>query len=429
MSEEAEPRTVPRTQQVLQRGLSILGTVVAVIVTGFMGMVCSVLPTAITTGWQTTWHNFGVVVAIFAAITLIWRQKYPLLVLLISVALVVLFPLSPFGPAITLTWFLASCNNRQMAWGLPLSAAAIALPFWRDYRTPVEAAVMSVGPSGGPKEALDFGSYLLWFAAFLVTSVAIGLARRWRLKAVASQSDAQATRDRERWLSEELSRREEREAIAQEIHDTVAHQLSLVSLHAGALEMTATDPVVPEAAQAMRTHAHTALEELRSVIKALRSSDEGYTGDPPSFASIQGLIDGLEEAGKSVKAHIQIPDDAESASPSLKRATYRIVQESLTNAVKHAPDSGVGVNVVVEPGNGVSMSVTNWLGIPMDAESRFSPSSANETTQPGSSKSVPSARAGLLGMSERSHALGGRITAGPDGDRWVVRAWLPWVND
>jgi signal transduction histidine kinase len=223
-----------------------------------------------------------------------------------------------------------------------------------------------------------------------------------------------------RWRAEraERSREEharhariaERQRIAREMHDVLAHRLSLLSVQAGALEVTplATgDAAVTEAAAAIRATTRQALQELRSVVRVLRDDDEPGTAPPQPVAADLPALVAEASATTSINADwgsvklAHVPADT-------GRTLYRIVQEGLTNARKHAPGSTVEVTVDGAPDRGLSVTVTSWLPVDRPA--------------PGGGGGV-----GLIGLRERATLAGGHINATvTSDDRFQLSGWLPW---
>jgi signal transduction histidine kinase len=207
------------------------------------------------------------------------------------------------------------------------------------------------------------------------------------------------------------ARRLERERIAREMHDVLAHRISMLTLHAGALEFRPDAPAgeIARAAGAIRTSAHQALQDLREVIGVLRQS--APTGDDlvpdrpqPTLADLPSLVEECRQAGMEV----DFAGPSGEAPEGLGRNVYRIVQESLTNARKHGGGAPVTVAVSGEPGARVTVEVRNRLWVRHGLR-------------------IPGAGAGLIGLTERAELAGGRLTHGAtrEGD-FVVRAWLPW---
>ncbi|MBB3732044.1 sensor histidine kinase [Nonomuraea dietziae] len=206
------------------------------------------------------------------------------------------------------------------------------------------------------------------------------------------------------------ARRLERERIAREMHDVLAHRISILSLHAGALEFRPDAPPeqVARAAGAIRDSAHQALQDLREVIGVLRQPgddpDEIVPERPqPTLADLDELADESRRAGMDVTLTVEA---GQAASASLGRNAYRIVQEALTNARKHAPGAPVRLSVKGGQGEGLTIEARNKIGWP---------------------SSIPGAGSGLIGLTERAELAGGRLEhwRTPEGD-FVLKAWLPW---
>jgi signal transduction histidine kinase len=212
--------------------------------------------------------------------------------------------------------------------------------------------------------------------------------------------------EREQALRESEVRHAERTRIAREMHDAVAHRISLVALHAGGLAV-APDPSrddVRTSADLIRAASAQALEELRSALGVLRT-DEPATLEQPGLDRLGDLLADARAAGQQVE--LEADDDLADAPPGIGRAAYRIVQEGLTNARKHAPSSAVCVRLRRDDGL-LRVRVSNELGV--------------------GSPVVPGSRRGLIGLRERAVLAGGRFEHGPTGDgEFVVTAELPWT--
>ena len=251
------------------------------------------------------------------------------------------------------------------------------------------------------------GSY--WVDAgvcLLLVGVVIGWglfvrARRELVRSLRAQADRAG----------DEARAAERQRIAREMHDVLAHRLSLLSVHAGALEFRPDAPAeeVAEAAGVIRESAHAALEELREVIGVLREEERGK-GPPerpqPTLADLPALIEESQAAGMRLTARIELSDVTLPAA--LGRTAYRIVQESLTNARKHAPGAAVTLSVGA-PDGGLEIEVRSLAPVAVAAGS-----------------SLPGAGTGLVGLAERVSLAGGELEHGVDPDgAFVLRARLP----
>ncbi|MEV4619453.1 histidine kinase [Asanoa sp. NPDC049573] len=222
-----------------------------------------------------------------------------------------------------------------------------------------------------------------------------------------SLRDRAARLEAEQHLRVDQARLTERARIAREMHDVLAHRMSLVSLHAGALEVRtdARPEEIAVAAGAIRTSVHDALQELRTVIGVLREGAAGRPEPPqPGLADLAELVDDARATGMTVSFTCEV----EPSGPSvvLGRTLYRVVQEGLTNARKHAPGAAVAVLLDGAAGADLRVRITNPLG---DAP-----------------PAGPGAGMGLVGIAERVALAGGRVEHGPDGAGFRVEAWLPW---
>ncbi len=253
------------------------------------------------------------------------------------------------------------------------------------------------------------------------------LVRSWRTQARTAHSE-QAARVSQARLAE-------RARIAREMHDVLAHRLSLVAMHAGVLAHR-TD--LPEddrraAAEIVRAGAHQALEELREVLGVLRDDGDGpqaVEAPQPGLSAIPTLVAEVTSSGQHVtlEADPQLWALSVSLPASTGRHAYRVVQESLTNARKHAPGAAVAVALAGGPSHGLTLAITNPLG--RAGRSGAAPTGdavAGEGLDPREGVGgLPSGGQGLTGMAERVQLAGGRFEAGAQAGRFAVRAWLPW---
>jgi signal transduction histidine kinase len=237
------------------------------------------------------------------------------------------------------------------------------------------------------------------FGVGLVFALGTYLATRDRLLAALRAQHEHA--EAERLLRDEQARAAERTRIAREMHDVMAHKVSLIALYAGALELHATgDARLREGAELIRVTAREALRELRDVLGVLR---EGPPGDP--FADLAALVRASTSAGQAVELH----DTAGPLPPATARVVYRTVQEGLTNARKYAPDALTTVSVGRSGDGPVTVTVHNAAGT-------------------GTPVDLPGSSTGLVGLAERIRLVGGSLRSGPAGDGWELHAVVPWLD-
>ncbi|MEU4692770.1 histidine kinase [Actinoplanes sp. NPDC023714] len=242
----------------------------------------------------------------------------------------------------------------------------------------------------------------------LVTAAAIGwgLFTQAHRRLTASLRDQAARLRAEQQLRAEQAKLTERARIAREMHDVPAHRMSLISLHAGALEVrgTVSPGELSIAAGAIRSGAHEALEELRSVVGVPRSRPEP---PQPGLADVPELVASVRDAGMTVDFTSAVPSDGPPVV--LGRTAYRIIQEGLTNARRHGAEPAASVRLRGAAGQGLRITIVNPLsGTP----------------------AAPSSRSGLglVGITERVELAGGTVRFGPDAGSFRLEADLPWEN-
>ncbi|MFC0038376.1 sensor histidine kinase [Actinomadura rayongensis] len=248
-----------------------------------------------------------------------------------------------------------------------------------------------------------------WFALILAavaaTALVFGNAVGERRAVEAQLRVQEELRDRD------LARQailEERARIARELHDVVAHHMSVIALQAEAAPFKI--PELPPAAVAtfglVRDAARDALTETRRVVGLLRSEDEGVERAPqPGLDRLDDLAAGARHSGLHVDMVVTgVPRPLDAG---VDLSAFRIVQESLSNAIRYAPGTTVRIEVAYGPA-ALTVTITDT-----------GPRTPVPATSGGGNR-------GLVGMRERATMLGGTLTAGPNGEGWTVQARLPY---
>ena len=261
------------------------------------------------------------------------------------------------------------------------------------------------------------GLSFLWFAILdvVVHAALLGWgqwnqARRQLLDSLRERAQ-RAEAEQGRRVAE--ARALERTRMAREMHDVLAHRLSLLATYAGALEYRpdSSPEKLARAAGVIRTGVHQALDELREVISVLRDTeiDELPGGRPqPTFQDLPALVEESREAGTTIAYDDRVTDPT-TLPPATGRTAYRVVQEGLTNARKHAAGSPVTLTVTGQAGDGLRIELTN-------------PWSNGISLTPGSGT-------GLVGLTERVQLAGGTLDHGKRGDGgFRLEASLPWPS-
>jgi len=299
-------------------------------------------------------------------------------------------------------------------------------------RFPVAVAVAGAGVVGllirGLWRPISSLSSLWWVVLVLVAEAALV---GWGELSQARQALLQSLREQaHRAESEQASRvaearAAERASIAREMHDVLAHRLSLLATYAGALEYRPDAPPeqLARAAGVVRAGVHQALDELREVIGVLRDDDPAAVARPqPGLSDLKELVEETRDAGTPVDLIDRLPRPGELPE-ALGRTAYRIVQEGLTNARKHAPGRPARLLLDGRPGDRLLVELTNPVG-----RAQAGPASPVDTPGPaGPSLDGSGTGTGLIGLTERVRLAGGEIERGvaPDGE-FRLRALLPW---
>ncbi|MFE0734936.1 sensor histidine kinase [Streptomyces sp. NPDC058855] len=306
--------------------------------------------------------------------------------------------------------------------GGALLAALFGVAVRRPFREVAAIGALAVAASTvqvfvRPDPTINAGIAILLGFVLILLVTAWGMLVRSRRQLVEALRERARRAEAEAELRVAQAQRLAREAIAREMHDVLAHRLTLLSVHAGALEFRPDAPPeqIARAAGVIRDSAHEALQDLREIIGVLRApGDSGDAGDPaggnrpqPTLATLDTLVVESRDAGMKVVLDSTV-DDPAAVPAATGRTVYRIAQEGLTNARKHAPGTEVTVTVRGRPGDGLTVDVHN-------------PAPAGPVPH------VPGSGQGLIGLTERAALTGGRLEHGPAPDGgFALHAWLPW---
>lgn len=320
-----------------------------------------------------------------------------------GLAVFALFSMASAGPSILA--FVSMCTRRR----------------WREV---IAVGGLSIGAGVG-YELISPGGNDPWVVTVVVNALVIGVAAAVglyvgaRRELVATLRDRAERAEREQAMRIAQARTNERSRIAREMHDVLAHRISLVAMHAGALSFRTdlTPQQTAQAADVIQQNAHQALSDLREILGVLRDGDQLPVGErpQPTLRDLERLIEEERQAGAHIRLATAVPLD--DVPTSIGRSAFRMVQESLTNARKHAPDTTVDVRLEGEAGGSLRVEVRNPLRVGAPGRSG------------ASGTSVPGAGLGLIGLAERADLSGGGLEhfTTPQGE-FVLRAWLPWPS-
>ncbi len=357
------------------------------------------LSTGAVLHWQSdgtgSWFLTGdPLVALGCLTALVWRRRFPL-----AVAMTVAIA-SPASALATGAGFLAlgsiATRRRPVEIGVVGLASVIASQF-----------AIGLYPVERPPGSLW---YQLAFPALTAgIAVAVGMAVGARRVEVRSLRERAESAEREQTARAAQARALERNRIAREMHDVLAHRISLVAMQAGVLghrgDLAAEENRV--LVRSIAEGSHQALEELRDVLGVLRADPDRPEPPQPSLDLIPDLVADARASGLDVTLTTTV-----TATPSdvVGRTCYRVVQEGLTNAAKHAPGARIHITLDGAAGDQLDVSVRNSAA----------------TTKPARS---PSSGFGLLGLTERVDLAGGKLDHHPTpDDGYLLSAQLPWPD-
>ncbi|MFB9376125.1 sensor histidine kinase [Kineococcus gynurae] len=339
------------------------------------------------------------VLAALSALALWWRRRYPVVLTVAGSAVGLLVGFD--GVAVLALLTLAVRRRDRL---LVLLSAVV-------FVTSVASGLRAPGVS--------WLVALLTSAAFVAIAVFLGAFVGARRDLVRSLRERAERAEAEQVLRAEQARLAERTRIAREMHDVLAHRISLVVLHAGGLEVRPDVGAeqVEASAATIRETARTALEDLRRVLGVLRTP--GETGSAvgaaellpqPTLVDVRRLVEGSREAGVDADFRTDVPLHADVPA-ELGRTVYRVVQEALTNVHKHAPSARTMVTVSTRTG-------TTGRSLLVSVVNERPTSRADD---------LPGTGSGLVGLTERVGIASGTLTSGLEpGGGFAVRAVLPW---
>lgn len=375
--------------------------------------------------WSELWRlAFAAILGIAAWITsvaltlkagedpILWQVGLDALAGLAAVVLAAFRHRWPFLIAIVLSLFTGFSSASLGAWALVVISLAtrrklpeIAWVFGITLASGVAALVIDESSRAAPFDWSWVGILALIVAIPLVIGYARG-ARRAELDGLRREADL--LREEQRQIAEQ-ARLAERGRIAAEMHDALGHQLSVIAVQAAALKL---HPDLPEAQRqecvsAIRSASQEGLSELRHTLSMLAEDSSEPEPSPRLAERIDDLIEQVRQAGSPVQADLE-QARLDELPAELGRPVFRIVQECLTNAMRHAPGTPVSLSVSSEPGTAVQIHVNNAL-IPSAVPS-------------------PGSGIGLAGIAERARLADGDLQVHRGTDHFTVEARLPWLQ-
>lgn len=319
-------------------------------------------------------HPLHVTFAVILVASLIVRTRTPYCVFALTIPALV----TDSGAIAALVGLFSVAERRPARYPLILCA----LTTFVCYTTPWEHSPSYWG--------LDTAWEVIYSLIFTIAPVLLGLLVRARRELSIKLEEIERARHTEQELLIEQALARERADLAREMHDVVSHQVSLIVVQAGALQVTARDDSVAQCAETIRALCVRTLDELRQMVGVLRAAGNSSAELPahPGIDDLPSLV-----AASGVPTTVNTSESvAVGISTAAQRVIYRAVQEGLTNVAKHAPGASARLDLVLERGH-VLLTLTN----------------TKPTRLPDR---LPSAQHGLLGLRERATLIGGSLTGG-----------------
>ena len=354
------------------------------------------------------------------ALPLIWRRRWPVAVFFavgiprtIYDQLNLNFAPVPLGPAIAY-YTIMDRSSTRVRWAI---SALLLFGIVRSQMLP------------GHNEPYDFFVAVLQFVVAGTLGILSRTHRAYVAEIEARAEQAEAERDRQ----VALAAAEERARIARELHDVVAHHVSLIAVQseAAAALLPARPAEAIKSVDVIGRTAREALTELRRLLGVLRgpavADGRANTAPSPSISELDDVLGQVRQAGIAV--NLRVEGSPSKLPPGVDLAAYRIVQEALTNTVKHSSAGEAAVTVTYEPGY-VTVSVTDSgngaVEVTVDNSPRRALATRASVRDGGRPRLADSGGFGLAGIAERVASCGGKLTVGPgDLGGFAVTARLP----
>jgi signal transduction histidine kinase len=347
----------------------------------------------------------AVVASVLATASVAWRRRSPLTATLVAISAL-----------IALTFLESDAADRQLIFE-PVAMAVDVYMLGRlvdgekSHRILLGCSLYgivglligSLYPGGW-----STASFVAGTAIFFALPLGVGHLITRRKSLIEALREATRSLEHEQELIAAQAAEEERGRIARELHDAIAHSLSVMVIQASAArrKLTSDHVATHDALRVVIQSGREALEELRRIMGVVQRSDDGVGGVPPGLSQIETLLDRTRAAGVPVELHIE--GDPCTLAPGVDLAAYRLIQEALTNVIKHAGPATVVIRMYFRAER-LELEIT---------DSGVGPASSKpESADPGH---------GLIGMRERVALFGGELWTGPaDDGGFIVRASVP----
>lgn len=243
------------------------------------------------------------------------------------------------------------------------------------------------------------------FAEMPVVAALVGIG--WVVGSTVRRRQVAEVRMAELAEQAQLARDRERSLLARELHDVVAHELTIIAMQATLMRMTTDQHELAAARGVIEDTSRRALDELKRLLQVLRTSDDLPETAAAQQASVASVVDAVADQLRALGYGVTVACRVGTLPRSVELAADRVLREAATNVVKHAPE-GASVSIeVVDDADALAITIANGIA------------------GPRTTSAISSTRLGLPGLAERLSLLGGAFSAGAEGDRWVVRTRIP----
>lgn len=338
----------------------------------------------------------GLLILACAVILMFLRRRWPIPVfgaafLFVIVSILIGFPPLGAGIAVTIAAYAVAYRVRRRT-ALFIAAAAVLV-----------ILVLSFAVTGWS----SFDTRVFQIAAGIAIAAALGDSARSRREYLSAAEDRAERAERTREAEAEARVAEERLRIARDLHDTVAHQISVISLNAGvASGALRGDPEKAEASlHSIRSASRGALAEIGDLLRYLRA-EEPDSAPQPGFEQVEELVQRMSASGMAIE--LQVVGDPGRVGETAGLTVYRVLQEALTNAHKHGAEQRASARIEIGD-DAAQLRVEN-------------PSAEGDTLDTASNG------LGLVGIRERVSALGGRVATTEQEGLFVLDAWIPLAD-
>lgn len=408
-----------------------------------------------TSSWQHSWAIFGFLLSMPGAFLILLRARRPEFALLLSTVMTIAFPLSPLQCQILAAAVIAR-RPRARTWAIPLMLATTLFAEGKDLLRGThhpDASLWFATQTENPNPSLTvaIATAVLVAGAGVAIAITAGYMMRERASRAHAEGNLQRERTRATKLQSEIDARTFSEAVAREAHDTLAHSLSVLALQSVTLarqaltlaqhvkkadvhEFASLQPTLAEEAEAISEQAsqlramsagalddaHTVIEMLRNPEVTLDNLSQGSDEAALTRESLGELIEQARSSGLGIESWIDV-SDLTQLSPVISTLAYRVIQEGLSNAIRHASEPRVQLEVNAQEGRGVFISVINPVATGGAAAHPSTPTGVlpEESEHTGH---------GLAEIEERIRSCSGRCTWGEEDGKFALHVHLPWVR-